>query len=367
VLTRFCAGAVLLTCVLACSQPAGASGPSVEYWGQTAHTPETASIPGTVTQVGTIDHTWYALTSAGKVYAWGSNQNGQIGDGTTSVTVATPQQVQFPAGVKIAFLANTAPDWTALAVDTTGHAWGWGWNGNGQLCLGDTHQYDSPTELPLDHVSAIAGAGDHTLVVASGTLYACGGNGYGDLGVGTTEAQTTPVAVALAGVSTVYASWRDSAALVGGSLYEWGYNRYGDLGDGTTTDEWQPKLVALPSPVTQVALGGDRSYDGQTLALLSDGSLYAWGADQSGQLGDGGSGFVTSPEKITTPVPYVQIESSGRTSFGIDAKGDLWGWGSNAHYELGNGTTTDDSTPAVILSGATALSGTASTEEALVG
>ncbi len=75
---------------------------------------------------------------------------------------------------------------------------------------------------------------------------------------------------------------------------------------------------------------------------------------------------MVSPKEISTPVPYVQIESSGRTSFGIDANGKLWGWGNSLRYELGNGTRVDDPTPSVNLSGATALSGTATTEDALV-
>ena len=364
---RFAAGVVLVGSLLLWSLPAGAATPSVEYWGFSAPTPQTAAVPGTVVQVATIDNTWYALTSAGTVWAWGGNRKGQLGIGTAGKGTLTPQQVHFKAGVQIAFLANTAPNWTALAVDTTGRAWGWGWNGNGQLCRGGTIEHDTPVKVPLSDVTAIAGAGDHSLIVSDGTLYACGANGAGDLGIGSTTAHYSPVALGLSGVTSVYASWENSAALVGGSLYEWGYNTYGDVGKGTTTNAWRPKLVSLPLPVTQVALGGDENYDGQTLALLSDGSLWAWGADQSGQLGDGGSSYVTSPEKVTTPVPYLQIESSGRTSFGIDADGNLWGWGDNRDYELGNGTTVSDPTPSVILTGATALSGTATTEAALVG
>jgi alpha-tubulin suppressor-like RCC1 family protein len=366
-------GTVLVACLVlsssALSSSAGAAEtPTIDYWGnsQHAHTPQVADVPGTVVQVATIDNTWYALTSAGTVWAWGNNQHGQFGTGSTGSDSLTPQQVDFPAGVRIAFLANTAPNWTALAVDTKGKAWGWGRDGDGQLCQGGRVEYDTPVLLPLTHVTAIAGAGDHSLIVSDGKLYACGANGAGDLGVGSTEKSYSPVAVPLSGVTSVYASWEGSAALVGGTLYEWGYNRYGDVGNGTTTNALAPQVVHLPLAVTQVALGGGQSYDGQTLVLLSDGSLWAWGADQYGQLGDGGSGYVTSPEEISAPAAYVQIESAGRTSFGIDADGNLWGWGYNGHYDLGNGTTVNDPTPAVIVSNATALSATANTEEALV-
>ncbi len=115
-------------------------------------------------QVATIDNDRYALTSAGTVRAWGGNKYGQLGTGTTGKGTNAPQQVHFRDRVRIAFLANTAPNWTAIAVDTTGQAWGWGWNGNGQLCTGETSVHDTPVEVPLTHVTAIAGAGDHSLI-----------------------------------------------------------------------------------------------------------------------------------------------------------------------------------------------------------
>ena len=136
------------------------------------------------------------------------------------------------------------------------------------------------------------------------------------------------------------------------------------MGDGTTTKTWRPKLVRLPLPVTRVALGGDEHYDWQTLALLSNGKLWAWGADESGQLGDGSSGYITSPERSRRLFPMCRSSPEGRTSFGVDATGKLWG--SIRDDELGNGTTVSEPTPSVILSGVTALSGAAITEEALV-
>ena len=93
--------------------------------------------------------------------------------------------------------------------------------------------------------------------------------------------------------------------------------------------------------------------------------MWAWGADTYGQLGDGGSGFVTTPERVTTPVPYVAVESCGDASSGVDASGNLWGWGDNTRFQLGNGTAGTQLIPAVIATGVREVSATASAVEVL--
>jgi alpha-tubulin suppressor-like RCC1 family protein len=301
----------------------------------------------------------------GTVWAWGAGQRGQLGDGETTNTLR-PVRVRFPTGVKIAFLADVSPYDTELAVDTAGQAWGWGFNSKGQLCDGGTHLATTPVKLPFSRVTALTGAGDHALYVSNGTLYACGGNGHGDLGVGTTTPSQVPVVVPLSGVTSVTSSWRTSGALVGGTYYSWGYNALGAVGDGSTTDAPTPRQIVLPAAVTSVRLGGGGPRNGQTLALLSNGTLWAWGADSYGQLGDGGGTFVTSPKEISTPVPYVSVESCGETSYGIDASGNLWAWGSNRHHQLGNGTTTTQFAPVVLAKEVRAVSATAGAVEILL-
>jgi alpha-tubulin suppressor-like RCC1 family protein len=316
-------------------------------------------------QVATSNGAWYALNTKGDVLAWGAGQHGQLGDGHMTSTLR-PVRVAFPTGVKIAFLADSSPYDTALAVDTTGQAWGWGDNSNGQLCLGNTALELVPVKVPLTSVTALSGAGDHALYVSGGTLYACGDNGHGDLGVGTTTPSHVPVVVPLLGVTSVTSAWRTSGALLGGTYYSWGYNSLGAVGDGGTTDALTPQHVSLPASASTVRLGGGGPLDGQTIALLSNGAMWAWGSDGYGQLGDGRSGgFVTSPEQVSTPAPFVVVESSGEASYGVDATGDLWGWGSNRHDQLGNGAKTNQLTPVVLADGVSEVSATAGLAVAL--
>src|SRR5580658_5158771 len=267
--------------------PRSHSARMVEYWGTAdggvfrVARPTAVAVSGTIAQVATSNGAWYVLKADGTVWAWGAGQHGQLGDGGKTSTL-TPVKVRFPAGVKIAFLADVSPYDTELAVDTTGQPWGWGYNSNGQLCQGETRLTATPVKLPFARVTALSGAGDHALYVSNGTLYACGNNGYGDLGVGTTTPSHVPVVVPLSGVTSVTSSWRTSGALVGGTYYSWGYNAMGTVGDGSTTDARTPRQISLPAPVSTVRLGGGGPKNGQTLALLSNGTMWAWGADTYG-------------------------------------------------------------------------------------
>jgi alpha-tubulin suppressor-like RCC1 family protein len=360
-----------LTGLLVLAGNAGAlTTPTAEYWGIadggvfTVPTPTPVPVQGHIMQVATSNGAWYALKHNGAVWAWGAGQHGQLGDGQLTNTLR-PVKVAFPTGVKIAFLADTSPYDTELAVDTTGQAWGWGYNSNGQLCNGATDEEVSPVKLPFTGVTALTGAGDHALYVSNGSLFACGSNNYGDLGIGTTTPSYVPVTVSLPGVTSVTSSWRTSGALVGGTYYSWGYNALGAVGDGSTTDALTPQRISLPESATMVRLGGGGPLDGQTLALLSNGTMWAWGSDTYGQLGDGGSGSVTSPERVSTPAPYVAVESDGEASYGLTASGHLWGWGSNRHDQLGNGATTTQLTPVILVMGVTEVSATAAAVIAL--
>ena len=186
---------------------------AVRHWGSffggvkgnfdTEKAPVTMTLPGAVAEVGTSNSTEYALLSNGSLYAWGLGTQAQLGDGLRVNSFTRPVRVRFPAGVKIASIpADVMPYDSGLAVDTHGDAWGWGDNGGGELCLGNTTEYATPVRLPFTGVTALAGASNHALYDAHGTVYACGQNVNGDLGDGTRYNSTTPRRVArLAGPS----------------------------------------------------------------------------------------------------------------------------------------------------------------------
>jgi alpha-tubulin suppressor-like RCC1 family protein len=275
-------------------------------------------------------------------------------------------QVKFPAGVKIASIpSDVMPFDSAFAVDTTGHVWGWGLNQGSEFCLGTVKKYLTPVKLPFSGVTTLAGAADHATYDANGTLYSCGTNQYGELGNGTTKSSKVRVKVSgLSGhsVATLVAAWGNTGALLSnGDYYDWGYDGAGQVGNGTISQSADvPVQVALPGPVAQAAQGGSLANNGQTLVLLSNGSLYAWGNDRYYQLGDGKTASEESPELISPPsgVTYQTLATGGDTSYAISTSGDVYAWGNSATGQVGNGKTKAVKEPVMVETGATLISST---------
>ncbi|MGH3159502.1 MAG: RCC1 domain-containing protein, partial [Streptosporangiaceae bacterium] len=329
-----------------------ASGARVAFWGTFAGSssqhlsPVTVTLPGRVTEVGTSNSTVYALLANGSVYAWGTGTRGQLGDGGSASSFTAPVRVNFPAGVTIASIAVNSDPWdTALAIDTTGHAWGWGANGSSDLCLGNGAEHRTPVRLPFTGVTAVAGAADHATYDAGGRLYSCGMGVYGELGDGTTKGSKVPVPVkglSGASVTALVAGFGNTGALLSdGEYYDWGLNSQGQLGNGTAGQSSEvPVHVRLPDPVTRAFEGGNAPDDGQTLVQLSDGSVYAWGTDFAFQLGNGKRAAELSPVKISPPygVTYHAVASGGDTSYGVSTAGEVYAWGAGKFGAVGEGT-----------------------------
>ena len=350
---------------------------TIKHWGSffggtsgnsdTELSPTALTVPGTIAEIGTSNSSQYALLTDGRVYAWGLGTQGQLGDGRRENSFTKAVQVRFPAGVKIASLpADVMPYDTALAVDTRGRVWGWGHNGGGELCLGNTRAYSTPVRLPLSHVTALAGASNHAVYDAGGTVYACGVNSAGDLGDGSRRNSTRPVKVAgLDGssVTALVASYANSGALLSdGEYLDWGYNGNGQLGDGHAgRSSAVPVRVGLRDPVTQVAQGGSIWHNGQTLVLLSDGSLWSWGDNWAGQLGDGTTVTRASPVRIYPPagVTYRSLATGSATSYAVSTTGQVYAWGVNLVGQIGDGLTRTAMAPIPVASGAASISSTA--------
>jgi alpha-tubulin suppressor-like RCC1 family protein len=126
-----------------------------------------------------------------------------------------------------------------------------------------------------------------------------------------------------------------------GHAYGWGGNGFGQLGDGTTTDRPAPgRVVALPSDVRQLASGNDFR-----LALRSNGTLLAWGANFQGQLGEAPTRPRTKPAPVRGLPPIVQVSAGDWHVLALDADGNVWAWGGNEHGQVGDGTTAERDTP----------------------
>ena len=228
-----------------------------------------------------------------------------------------------------------------------GKPFAWGTNVTGELGDGTFNYRFTPSlVLNLTNVVQVASGGyysypsEHSLALKSdGTVWAWGYNIYGQLGDGTTggpENKSVPVQVLnLTGVVQVATGGIHSLAVkFDGTVWAWGWNGIGALGDGTTTDRNTPVQVSGITGVVQVAGGGSHS-----LALKSDGTVWAWGSNQYGQLGDGSypvSGAQSNtPVKVSGLTGVVQIASEGLYhSLALKSDGSVWAWGWNQYNQL---------------------------------
>ncbi len=285
-----------------------------------------------------------ALLASGIVKAWGNNEASQLGDGTTQ-NRSSPITVPGLSGVK-SVAAGGNSSFAIKASD--GSVWAWGFGNWGQLGDGTGADHSSPVQIPgLSGVASISANLYHTLaLMADGTVKSWGYNGNGQLGDGTNAfIRYSPVTVVgLSGVTAIAAGFFHSLALLSnGTVKAWGDNTYGQLGNGTNTSSSSPVTVDGISTATQIAAGEYHS-----LALLSGGTVQAWGANNTGQLGDGTNTNRTTPVTVLDLSGVTQIAAGSNFNIARLSDGTLKSWGSNFDGQLGDGTTTARSTPVTV-------------------
>jgi alpha-tubulin suppressor-like RCC1 family protein len=290
-----------------------------------------------------------ALLADGTVVSWGSNEFGQLGIGEANAT-NVPVAVGGLSGVK----AISAGADHSLALLANGTVMAWGDNESGQLGTGDTKESNVPVAVSgLKGVKAISAGSNYSLaLLTNGTVMAWGGNEAGQLGTGNTKQSDVPVAVkSLTGVSAVSAGGDVSLALLAkGTVDSWGSNEHGQLGN-TTAEEGSDVPVAVEglTSATAVAAGAEHG-----LALLSGGTVMAWGADASGQVGNGAiAASVPTPVAVGGLAGVAGISAGGADSAALLASGSLMSWGNDAWGTLGDAATGSPSDVPVTVSGLT--------------
>ncbi|MEV8638114.1 S8 family serine peptidase, partial [Streptosporangium sp. NPDC051023] len=295
------------------------------------------------------DHSLMATwtPTVGEVWAWGDNAQGQLGTGNTT---AKKVPVRVPGLSNVATVA--AGNGYSVALKTDGTVWTWGDNSQGQLGNGTTTDSSVPVQVAgiFNAVGVSAGPGHVLAVLADGTVRAWGDNSHRQLGYGTADSSIAITVPGLTGVSagigTVAAgSGHSVVVLANGTVKAWGDNSQGQLGDGTTTNRISPVAVPGLTGVSQVSSRGDH-----VLALLSGGTVKAWGDNSQGQLGDGTLTDRKSPIAVSGLTGVNGVFAGALHSIATTTSGtsQTYAWGDNAQGQLGNGTTTDSTTPITI-------------------
>lgn len=335
-----------------------------------------------------------ALREDGVLFAWGGNDYGQLGNGST-MDSSTPIEVLLPAGCKPRSISAGSYH-SVVACSSDGSVYAWGLGASGQVGNGTWSWVNTiPTHvsIPEDVFKVVAG-GSHTLALTRGSVFAWGDNSWGQLGDGTQTSSNTPIEVARSwGMTDVAAGAQHSmyidrmgtlvtfgrndkgqlgrgfqsqwlppgnanlsgeaigglsaggsssfARTFDGKLFGWGGNDVGQLGDDTTIDRFSP--VRLTSYL--LAAGRDH-----TLLRSPDAKIWSWGKNDQGQLGDGTTAPTERPVRVATleDESVVALAAGDSHSLALTASGEVWGWGSNARGQLGSATPANRPIPAKI-------------------
>ncbi|MDX1250997.1 MAG: Ig-like domain-containing protein [Gammaproteobacteria bacterium] len=316
----------------------------------------TGGLRTTPTRIGTAN-TWAAVTAGevhtvalqtdGTLWAWGYNGVGQLGDGTT-VNKSTPTRI----GTANTWASVVAGSTHTVALQTDGTLWAWGYNLAGQLGDGTSVTKYTPTRIGTANTWASVTAGwTHTVALQTdGTLWAWGDNRNGQLGDGTSVTKYTPTRIGTANTWAIVAAGNGHtvARQTDGTLWAWGWNAYGQLGDGTTVNKTTPTRIGTANTWASVA-----AENVHTVALQTDGTLWAWGSNLAGQLGDGTAGIFankSTPTRIGTANTntWAVVVAGGLHTVALQTDGTLWAWGYNFYGQLGDGTAVNKNVPTLI-------------------
>ncbi len=317
-------------------------------------------ISQTVTEIWGGARRCLALKSDGSVWSWGSGGAGAIGDSTyierdTPVRVHGPNNIGFLDSV----IHSMAGEIFNFVLRKDGTVWSWGGNAiatSGPLSYGQlgngTNVQDSPIPhkvIGLDSVISLGGRGYHALVIrADSSVWAWGSNSGGQLGKDTSVFRGTGTPVKVQGLSKVKAvtggGFYSLALLTNNTVWSFGNNAFGQLGDGTYTDKWMPGQVSGLTNVWKVSGGWKHA-----VALKYDSTVWAWGRNPNGELGTGDTITRTVPVQTQGLSGIIAVSGGDRHTLALKSDGTVWAWGANERCECGDGTKIDRHLPVQVI------------------
>jgi alpha-tubulin suppressor-like RCC1 family protein len=290
-----------------------------------------------------------SIFDQGNHYNWGLNNFGQLGD--SSITHRSSPVQTVAGGIN---WKQTATSWySTFGIKTDGRLWSWGYNTEGQL--GDSTIVRKSSPVPVgslqDWKTVSAGAYHVVASKIDGTIWSWGWNGEGHLGHGDLVNRSSPTII---GANTDWkiisaAYYHNIAIRNDGTMWGWGNNYIGECGTNTNTNRYSsPVIIGALTDWKDVACGGYF-----TIALKTDGTIWSYGRNNHGQLGVGDSVNRSSPTIIGANTDWKKVSAGGFNGLAIKTNGTLWVWGRNANGQVGDNSTTPKSSPVQTISGGT--------------
>lgn len=284
-----------------------------------------------------------ALRQSGRVVCWGSNVFGQVGD-ASFMDRRTPVPVALESVEAVSAGGNHT-----CALHTDGSVSCWGANNRGQLGVGGGGDRGSPQVVSgIEAVRSLSAGSQHTCAVRSaGTVWCWGSNAQGQLGNGTLNNQLRPAQVlsVSSAVRVAGGGFFSCSVLSTGRVKCWGVNEAGQLGDGTTTSSTTAVDVMSVVDARSIAIGSQHA-----CVLASGGIVRCWGSNQHGEVGDGGAENRLTAVRVSTLSNIVALASSGLATHtcALRDDGSVWCWGQNQFGQLGDGTDATRTTPVLV-------------------
>jgi alpha-tubulin suppressor-like RCC1 family protein len=289
------------------------------------------------------------IATSGSGYCWGLNSTGQLGNGTTTNSTTVPVQisgtwVQLATGGSAAEPSYTnapAVAYVTCGVKSDNSGWCWGGNANGELGNGTTTESNSPVQVTGSWRGIWpSGYGFHTCGLTTvGALWCWGYGQYGQLGQGNTSDSASPVQIAGTWSSVSVGGLQTCAINTSNALYCWGLNTSGQLGDGTVTNRTSP--VQISGAWAKISTGGPTA--ASTCGIKTDGTVWCWGSNVYGQLGINSSisTNITSPTALTafatvSGTGWSDIQTTNIHICGLRNDGTVYCWGANAYGDIGD-------------------------------
>lgn len=277
------------------------------------------------------------IDANGSLWMWGENRYAQLGNGTT-------ENSAYPIKIMDNVVSISCSEDYSAAIKADGSLWMWGNNSLGQLGNGGDVNFNMnnlklqtvPIKIMDDIISVSCGNTFTAVIKTDGSLWMWGTNQYGQLGNGTTEISTIPIKIMDNVTSVSCGSWGHTAAIkTDGSLWVWGYNEFGRLGNG---GEGNIEVSKKPCQTIPIKIMDNVSFVscglGHTAAIKTDSSLWIWGWNSYGQLGNETKNNSKVPIKIMDDVTFVNCGETHTVAVKND--NSLWTWGYNKDGQLGN-------------------------------